>query len=139
MSLVDILQKAEEVFFERHFEYGDDEETMKANYESALEIYFRSYKESSELAEKICDGEVVDIPIATLALQNLIFSHKYVGEFKKALGSSDAIINIEEISLNGMSTEVLTDKGNSLLESGKSKNQFAEIEKGKYLLYAAAC
>lgn len=137
--MTDLFESIEEVFFERHFEYGDDEDTTKSNYESALEVYFHSYKECSEFAEKITDGEVVDKPSATLALQNLILSYKYVGEFKKLLGSSDPVVNLNEIDLCRMSTEVLTNKGDSLLESGKINNNFSDIEKGKYLLYAAVC
>lgn len=82
---MDEFLSLEEVFFERHFEYGDDPETYQNNYEKSLDIYSRSNTECADYAEKISDGEVVDIPSVTLALQNLIFSHKYVEQFKKAI------------------------------------------------------
>lgn len=135
--MTDLLQSAEEVFFERYFEYEDDEKTMLDNFMSALNVYFQSYKECSLFAESISDGEVVDAPTVSLALQNLILAYKYAGEFKKGLGNSDTVINVDAINLCSMSLDILKTEGATLVASGKSNKNFSELEKGQYYLFSA--
>lgn len=135
--MTDLLQSTEEVFFERYFEYGDDNDTTLDNFKSALDVYFRSYKECSVFAEKISDGEVVDTPTVSLALQNLIFAFKYAGEFKKALGSSEPVINIDSVNLYSISSDILESEGVALMANGKNNNNFSEFEKGNYYLFTA--
>lgn len=134
-KMVDLLQSAEEVFFERYFEYDND--STFENYESALDVYFRSHRECSVFAEKISDGEVVDNPTVSLALQNMIFAFKYACEFKKALGNNEPIINIDSINLYSRSVDTLETKGTALVASGMSNNNFSDLEKGKYYLVNA--
>lgn len=135
--MTDLLQSSEEVFFERYFEYAEDNDTTLNNFMSALDVYFCSYKECSEYAESITDGEVVDAPTVSLALQNLIFAFKYACEFKKALGNNEPIINIDSINLYSRSVDTLETKGTALVASGMSNNNFSDLEKGKYYLVNA--
>lgn len=133
----EMLESLEEAFFERHFEYGEEQETALSNLDSSLNVYFRSHKDCSLFAEQISDGEVVDVPTVTLALQNLIFSHKYEEQFKKALGSEGTVIDISQINISGRSAQLLAGEGTALVAGAKSTLNINDMEKGKYLLFAA--
>lgn len=133
----EFLQSAEEAFFERHFDYGNDADTSLANLDSSLNVYYRSHKECSGFAEQISDGEVVDIPTVTLALQNLIFAYKYAEQFKKALGSEGTVMDITSIDISGKSPDVLAGEGTALVTGAKKTLNIINMEKGKYLLFAA--
>jgi hypothetical protein len=133
----ELLQSAEEAFFERHFDYGDDTETALSNFDSSLNVYFRSHKECCDYAEYISDGEVVDIPTVTLALQNLIFAYKYAEQFKNVLGANGTVTDITSIETTGKTAELLASEGTALLASAKNPMKILDMEKGKYLLFAA--
>lgn len=137
VNIMTDLLSIEEVFFERHFDYDDDFETTRKNFESALDVYFSSYYQCREFAEKISDGEVVDAPTVSLALQNLALAYKYASEFKKSLGSSEPVINIDSVDLYSISNDYLKDEGAVLVEKGMKNNEYSQLEKGRYYLFAA--
>lgn len=133
----ELMVSVEEAFFERYFEYGDDKDTVFSNLESSLDVFFRSHKECSVFAEQISDGEVVDVPTVMLALQNLILSHKYEEQFKKSLGADGPIIDITNIDISGKSIQELASEGTALISKAKASLNLSDLEKGKYLLFAA--
>lgn len=132
-----LMQSAEEAFVERYFDYGDDNDTAMANLESSLNVFFSSNRDCDNFAEQICNGEIVDIPTVTLALQNLIFAHKYEEQFKKSLGGTGTVLDIRKIDLTDKTAEELAREGNLLVADARAELNINAIEKGKYLLFAA--
>ena len=41
----------EEEFFEKHFEYGDDDDTMISNFKCAFSLFCKAYRETAEYGE----------------------------------------------------------------------------------------
>ena len=78
-----IPESVEEAFFERHFEYGDDEETVLSNASKAFSLMESSYKKVTALAEKVEDGECYDTSEAILQFQTLALSREYLEGFLK--------------------------------------------------------
>lgn len=135
----EMMQCAEEIFFERYFEFGSDKETALANFETSLKVLYRSCRDCADLAEKIQDGEVVDVPTSVLALQNMIFAHRYACQFKRRLGDETPLLDISTFDLEGKSKDQLAKEGAALIASSKESFNLLDLEKGKYLLYAAIC
>lgn len=72
------MQELEEVFFERYFEPGEDED----NFSKAKELY-EEWKEKAEgLAQDMEDGLVVDEVEAILIVQSYCLSKKFFEEFQ---------------------------------------------------------
>lgn len=133
----EMVQCAEEIFFERYFEVGNDKETALANFDAALKVYFRASKECEKLAEKIEDGEVVDDITSMLSLQSMIFAYKYATQFMNELGEKGTIIDIFSIDVSNKTPEQLAKDGSVLISAAKANMNLSDLVLGKYYLFAA--
>lgn len=67
----------EEMFCEKHFEFGDDEETLVSNFQKALNLFSEAYKQTAVFAEYAEDGEVFSSEEAAESFESLALSFKF--------------------------------------------------------------
>ena len=75
----------EEEFFDKHFEYGDDNDTAVSNFRISLGIFGNAFKETMEFGELADNGEVFDSENAAKAFDNLSLSYRFCLEFAKQM------------------------------------------------------
>lgn len=80
----------EEAFFERYFEYGDDEETVKANATKAIIVLKAAYDKAEGITTSAEDGECFDETEAVLVFQTLSLAYEYAKQFVSSLSENDA-------------------------------------------------
>lgn len=78
-SEVDAL---ENVFFERHFEFGEDIQTVQSNLKIAQTLCQQFDEKACSLANQIVCGEVVESMDAILTIQNYLFAHRFFNRFQ---------------------------------------------------------
>lgn len=71
------MQELEEVFFERNFEPGEDEENLVR----AEKLYGEWKSRAEHLAQDVEDGLVVDEVEAVLVIQSYCLAKKFLKEF----------------------------------------------------------
>lgn len=81
----DFIDEMEETFFSKHFEFGEDADTVRENLTKAEHLLTVYRPKVEELAEAIEDGLVFDVSDAVLTLQIFSFSAKYRKYFAELL------------------------------------------------------
>lgn len=81
MAEVKLSEEMQEAFFDRYFEYGDDEETVISNTGKAVKILRAAYKKAEEINDAAENGECFDESEAILAYQTLALSKYYYDQF----------------------------------------------------------
>ena len=71
----------EEAFFERYFECGDDEGTVRANVKKACSVLKAAYETADRIATAAEDGECFDDSQAILAFQTIALAKHFFDEF----------------------------------------------------------
>ena len=84
---IHIDERKEETFFELHFDFGDEPDTVADNLKTALNIFSEAYRKTVAFAENAEDGEVFDAELAAVAFDELALSFKYCLLFMKELDS----------------------------------------------------
>lgn len=72
-----VVQELEEVFFERNFEPGEDEENLSR----AKKLYGEWREKAESLAQDLEDGLVIDEVEAVLVIQSYCLAKKFYTEF----------------------------------------------------------
>ena len=75
----------DEEFFEKNFEFGDDEESVSANFKKALSLFGFAYKATVRFAELAMNGECFESEDAERDFYSLALSYKYCREFGSML------------------------------------------------------
>ena len=76
-----IRASEEEAFFDQNFQYGDEPETVTENRDTALNLFEKSYREVTALAEMVEDGECYDTASTELAFKRLRLSYLFLQQF----------------------------------------------------------
>lgn len=79
----------EEPFFDSHFEYGDDSDTVRANLKKAHDILQKSLDEVERITELMENGECFDESEAILAFQTLALANNFSKQFESLLSSEE--------------------------------------------------
>lgn len=83
----DYVDSLEMVFYERHFDFGDDQETLENNLIIAEKLSAEYQKKAEELAENIEDGIAFDESEAILITQTYIFAKRFEKKFQTDLAA----------------------------------------------------
>lgn len=128
-----LVEEAEQSFFEDNFDYGDDNTTIRQNYFKAVELFHDKYANAAAIAERVSDGEILDNASVDLAIQEMIFSYRFLTQFRKDI-SGEKCFNPSGFILPN-DTISMAIKGNELLGSYATSKNFNEYEQGKWCLY----
>lgn len=85
MAEVKISEELQEAFFERYFEYGDDEDIVSANIDKAVHVLRVAYGKAETISEAAENGECFDESEAVLAFQTLALAKHFFEEFCEQL------------------------------------------------------
>lgn len=81
MDNIQIPASMDEEFFEKNFEYGDDEDSVVSNFKKALSLFGFAYKATLRFAELATDGECFEAEEAEREFYSLALGYKYCREF----------------------------------------------------------
>lgn len=92
----DYIDEMAEIFLDRYFDLGDDEQTLKENIRVAGQLLLSSEKEVKEIAGFVENGEVFDESAAILSVQNFCFAQRFLKIFQ------DKLKNLEKLRAASM-------------------------------------
>lgn len=84
-----LSETEEELFFDRYFEYGEDE--AASNAKMALLLMEKSHEEVKSVAAMAEDGECFDQKAAAQSFKNLALAESFLKQFAEQLPESDAV------------------------------------------------
>lgn len=90
-----IPEVKEEEFFEEHFEYGDDNDTVVSNFKTSLNLFGKAYKETLKFGEMAENGEVFESETVAKAFSVLALSYRFCLEFATQM---DEPVKIQVVS-----------------------------------------
>ncbi len=85
MAEVKLSEEMQEAFFERYFEYGDDDKTVISNVEKAARVLRVAYEKAEAISDAAENGECFDESEAVLVYQTLALAKHFFGQFCEQL------------------------------------------------------
>lgn len=89
MSSTKLPEELEEAFFERYFEYGDDESTVRANVKKACCVLKAAYETADRITTEAEDGECFDDGQTILAFQTIALAKHFFDDFIVQLSTEE--------------------------------------------------
>lgn len=127
---------AQQNFFEEHFEYGSDQETVRGNYEKSVELFLERYMRTDELVTAVCYGEAVDNATLLQTLQEMLFSRDFAIRFREELFGTGELLHPESVELDADNVKNAM-RGNANLGAFATSHNPLDYETGKWLLLNA--
>lgn len=89
MANTKLPEELEEAFYERYFEYGDDEDTVRRNVKKACCVFKAAYETADRIAAEAEDGECFDESQVVLAFQTITLAKHFFDEFVSLLSNAE--------------------------------------------------
>lgn len=129
----ELITLASQDFFETHFNYGNDNEITKQNYQTGLDLLIESYHTACGFTERIVNGEIVDTTLLNKTLQELLFSFRFTRQFKTDLTNTDLIDPCKlSLEVNAVDRSIL---GNKYMGQYALSHDLNDYEIGRWYLY----